>query len=65
MRGRNKLIVCDKTPLKKLKLYFGKILSHSYYRTLDKKAKGGFTPALLEAEKRKEVTSVTLEDLYQ
>ncbi len=27
--------------------------------------KGGFTPALLEAEKRKEVTLVTLEDLYQ
>lgn len=28
-------------------------------------SKGGFTPALLEAEKRKEVTLVTLEDLYQ
>lgn len=28
-------------------------------------SKGGFTPALLEAEKRKEVTLVTLEDLYR
>lgn len=28
-------------------------------------SKGGFTPALLEAEERKEVTLVTLDALYQ